>query len=869
MLWLAQALLVGLAQASPRFPRATNDTGSGSLNNAQSPPFYPSPWVDPTTKDWAAAYEKAKAFVSQLTLIEKVNLTTGTGWQSDHCVGNVGAIPRLDFDPLCLQDSPLGIRFADYVSAFPAGGTVAASWDRYEFYTRGNEMGKEHRKKGVDIQLGPAIGPLGRHPKGGRNWEGFSPDPVLSGIAVAETVRGIQDAGVIACTKHYLLNEQEHFRQPGGFKDIPFVDAISSNTDDKTLHELYLWPFADAVRAGTGSIMCSYNKANNSQVCQNSYLQNYILKGELGFQGFILSDWDAQHSGVASAYAGLDMTMPGDTGFNSGLSFWGTNLTVSILNGTIPQWRLDDAAIRIMAAYYFVGLDESIPVNFDSWQTSTYGFEHFFGKKSFGLVNKHVDVREEHFRSIRRSAAKSTVLLKNSGVLPLSGKEKWTAVFGEDAGENPLGPNGCADRGCNSGTLAMGWGSGTADFPYLITPLEAIKREVNENGGMITSVTDNYATSQIQNMASRASHSIVFVNADSGEGYITVDNNMGDRNNLTVWGNGDVLVKNVSALCNNTIVVIHSVGPVIVDAWKENANVTAILWAGLPGQESGNSIADILYGHHNPGGKLPFTIGSSAEEYGPDIIYEPTNGILSPQANFEEGVFIDYRAFDKAGIEPTYEFGFGLSYTTFEYSDIKVTAQSAKAYKPFTGQTSAAPTFGNFSKNPEDYQYPPGLVYPDTFIYPYLNSTDLKTASQDPEYGLNVTWPKGSTDGSPQARIAAGGAPGGNPQLWDVLFKVEATITNTGDVAGDEVAQAYISLGGPHDPKVQLRDFDRLTIQPGESVVFTANITRRDVSNWDTVSQNWVITEYPKTIHVGASSRNLPLSAPLDTSSFK
>jgi beta-glucosidase len=111
---------------------------------------------------------------------------------------------------------------------------------------------------------------------------------VLSGIAVADTVRGIQDAGVIACTKHYIMNEQEHFRQPGQFEDFGFVDAVSSNLDDKTLHELYLWPFADAIRAGTGSIMCSYNKVNNSQVCQNSYLQNYILKGELGFQGFIM-----------------------------------------------------------------------------------------------------------------------------------------------------------------------------------------------------------------------------------------------------------------------------------------------------------------------------------------------------------------------------------------------------------------------------------------------------------------------------------------------------------------------------------------------------------------------------------------------------
>lgn len=148
----------------------------------------------------------------------------------------------------------------DFVSAFSAGVSVAATWDRSLAYTRGNDMGSEHRDKGVDVMLGPVVGPLGREPEGGRNWEGFSPDPVLSGILVAETVKGIQDAGVIACTKHYILNEQEHFRQGG-----PNIsDAVSANVDDITLHELYVWPFADAVRAGTGSVMCSYNQANNS-----------------------------------------------------------------------------------------------------------------------------------------------------------------------------------------------------------------------------------------------------------------------------------------------------------------------------------------------------------------------------------------------------------------------------------------------------------------------------------------------------------------------------------------------------------------------------------------------------------------------------
>jgi beta-glucosidase len=583
-----------------------------------------------------------------------------------------------------------------------------------------------------------------------------------------------------------------------------------------------------------------------------------------------MSDWDAQHSGVASTFAGLDMTMPGDTDFDSGFSFWGTNFTLSILNGTVPEWRLDDAVTRIMAAYYYVGRDKAaVPVNFDSWTRDTYGYKQFYGKANYGLINQHVDVRADHYLSIRRTAAMSTVLLKNSGALPLKGTEKWTAVFGNDATENQYGPNGCPDHGCDNGTLAMGWGSGTADFPYLVTPLDAIKSTVTQHGGVVQSVTDNFAYNQIQAMAQQASVALVFVNADSGEGYITVDGNAGDRNNLTLWQGGETLVQNVSALCNNTIVVIHSVGPVLVDSFSNNPNVTAILWAGLPGQESGNAIADILYGRMNPGGKLPFTIGKSAAEYGPDLIYEPTNGMNSPQDNFEEGSFIDYRAFDKRNITPVYEFGFGLTYTTFNYSNISVAKVNAGAYTPTTGQTKAAPTLGNYSTDPAQYQFPSNWSYVNAFIYPYLNSTDLKTASMDPEYGLNYTWPAGATDGRPQARIAAGGAPGGNPQLWDVLFTVSSTITNSGTVAGDEIPQLYVSLGGADDPKVVLRGFERLSIQPGTSATFSADITRRDISNWDVASQNWVITSAPKTVYVGASSRKLFLTAKLDTSDYQ
>ena len=319
-------------------------------------------------------------------------------------------------------------------------------------------------------------------------------------------------------------------------------------------------------------------------------------------------------------------------------------MTISVLNGTLPEWRLDDAVTRIMAAYYYVGRDKVyVPTNFNSWSKDTYGYQHAFAQVGYGLINQHIDVRGDHAASIRVAAAKSTVLLKNNGVLPLSGREKFTAVFGNDAGEAKYGPNGCADRGCDNGTLAMGWGSGTADFPYLITPLEAIKSKVVSKGGAIGSITDNWAYTQIAALAKQASVSIVFVNADSGEGYITVDGNAGDRNNLTLWQDGEALVHNVSALSNNTIVVIHSVGPVLIESFYNSPNISAILWAGLPGQESGNAIADVLYGHVNPGGKLPFTLGRSVSEYGPDLIYKPTNGHGSPQDNFDEGVFIDYR----------------------------------------------------------------------------------------------------------------------------------------------------------------------------------------------------------------------------------
>ena len=611
--------------------------------------------------------------------------------------------------------------------------------------------------------------------------------------------------------------------------------------------------------------MCSYNQINNSYGCENSYLLNYILKGELGFQGFIMSDWAAQHSGVGGALAGLDMSMPGDASFDSGDSFWGANLTIAVLNGTVPQWRLDDMVVRIIAAWYYVGRDNSsVPINFDSWTLDTFGNENFKAEQGYGLINEHVDVRAEHRDIIRQIGSASTVLLKNNNsVLPLTGKERFTAVFGYDAGGNPAGPNGCNDRGCDNGTLAMAWGSGTANFPYLVTPETAIQNEVASNNGIFQSITDNYQGIAIRALATQASVAIVFVNADAGEGFIDIDDNPGDRKNLTFWQGGDTVIQNVSSLCNNTILVMHTVGPVLLSNYSENPNITAILWAGLPGEQSGNAIADILYGRVNPGAKLPFTMGASREDYGTDLLYVPNNEDGPPQVGFTEGNFIDYRAFDKAGIDPVYEFGHGLSYTTFSFSNLTVSKLNVSSYVPTTGMTPAASTYGNIPNNTADYQFPSNFSAVPFYIYPYLNGTDLKNASMEVDYGVPGYVPAGSQDSSPQPRVAAGGASGGNPELYDVLYQVSATVSNTGKLPGDEVPQLYISLGGQYDPKVVLRNFQRLSIQPGSSATFTADITRRDISNWDTASQNWVITSSPKTVYVGSSSRNLPLSTAL------
>ena len=560
------------------------------------------------------------------------------------------------------------------------------------------------------------------------------------------------------------------------------------------------------------------------------------------------------------------MSLPGDSITASGYSYWGPNLTLAIANGTIPEWRLDDMCIRIMSAYYKVGRDKiNIPVNFDSFTSTREAPVPLLDPNApIQQVNDYVNVRANHKDLVREIGRASIVLLKNNGSLPLTGKEPRLAIIGEDAGPDPDGTNACRDRGCLNGTLAMGWGSGSWLFPYLVTPEQAISSYVGDStNSSVSLITDNWATAQIEALASQVSIALFFVNSDSGEGYLTVDGNYGDRNNLTLWKSGDDLIRTVSSICNNTVVVIHSTGPVLVSEFYDNPNVTGILWAGLPGQESGNSLVDVLYGSHNPSGKLPFTLGANRSDYGGTILYEPNNGDNAPQTNLT-GLNVDYRYFDAHNITPIYEFGFGLSYTTFSYSNLTITPTDAGPYVPTTGHTSPAPTFSNpddtISSNLSQYLFPPNNPHYQRYVYPYLPSTNTTNITSDPNYGLpgSTYLPSGYNDSSSQPLLPAGGAPGGNPGLWEALYNVTATITNTGQVGGYEVVQLYVGLEGADEPPKVLRGFGRLWLEPGEAKEVYMQLLRRDVSIWDVCKQDWV-TGSGATVWVGASSRNLPL----------
>ncbi|KAI0205827.1 beta-glucosidase M [Astrocystis sublimbata] len=663
---------------------SSSGAGEGNQDNVikddshffgQSEPVYPSPQAK-GTGTWADAYEKAVRFVDQLTIEEKASLasgvssSTGTTGTLNGCSGNIAAIERMNFTGLCLTDAGQGVRATDFVSGFPSGIHVGASWNKALARSRAESMGLEFRVKGANIALGPVVGPVGRVVQGGRNWEGFSVDPYLCGVLAAQTVEGVQSQGVITSTKHFIGNEQESYRNPVGEE----TESVSANIDDKTMHELYLWPFQDAVFAGTGNIMCSYNRVNNSYGCANSKTQNGLLKTELGFLGAVTSDWGALHAGVATALAGMDMVMP-----NSNL--WGDELVKAVRNGSIPEARLDDMATRVIASWYQMKQDQDFP------------------KPGVGIApdltkpHRIVDARNISSRKVLLDGAiEGHVLLKNiNNALPLK-KPRLLSIFGYSA-RSPDQWNYKANAGIGAwtfggesaflsrdisagfagkvsadfpqiapnGTLFAGGGSGTVTPASVSAPFDALMQRAYDDN---TAIMHDFFSAE-PDVVRASDACLVIGNAFASEGY----DRPGLHDDYT-----DGLIKHVADRCNNTIVIFHNAGVRLVDQFIDHANVTGLIFAHLPGEASGRALVSLLYGDSNPSGKLPYTVAKNESDYGDLAAADGPEGMFAkfPQSNFTEGVYIDYRRFDAQNITPRYELGFGLSYTTFNFSDFRV-----------------------------------------------------------------------------------------------------------------------------------------------------------------------------------------------------
>ncbi|KAF8635161.1 hypothetical protein AX15_000502 [Amanita polypyramis BW_CC] len=449
-----------------------------------------------------------------------------------------------------------------------------------------------------------------RNPKAGRAWESFGPDPYLNGEGAYETIIGVQSVGVMASAKHLAANNQEHWRY-----------GLSANMDNRTFVEIYYYPFLRSIEANVSSVLCAYNRFNETSSCHNAALlgPNGFLRTD-GFKGFVVSDWGATHdSPKDNADAGLDMEQPGDYIFIGG-GVYGSNLKNAVDGGSVSMDRLNQMVTRILAPWYRLGQDSGYPsVNFNTQEP-----------EGTGPLNQNVNARSEaHTALVREIASASAVLLKNnrtmSGGVTIQGLPiarsmvSSVAIVGQDAKQlNQHCPGGLNE--CNDGTMVIGWGSGSNSVDFVVPPVDALTEFFGSSVSISTSVSNDLNAGR--SAARGKDVAFVFVNAMSGElgAYHIVVGNMGDRNDLELWYNGGNLVKSVAAVCKNTIVVIHSVGPVLMP-WSDHPNITGIIYAGAPGEQTGPSIVDVLSGAYNPRGRLPFSIADTESDYGTFIVY--------------------------------------------------------------------------------------------------------------------------------------------------------------------------------------------------------------------------------------------------------
>ncbi len=718
-----------------------------------------------------------KEVIKAMTLEEKVSLCYGMGFtfpgappgmlppispedaaspeKVPGAAGRTHAIPRLGIPSITVSDGPAGVRIRPkrendnntyFATAFPIATALAASWDTAMVHNLGAAFGNEVREYGIDVLLGPAMN-IHRNSLGGRNFEYYSEDPLLSGRMAAAIVNGVQSNGVGTSVKHFAGNNHEFNRT-----------SMNVNVSERALREIYLKNFQITVQTSNPwTIMSSYNKINGIYTSQNRGLLDTILRKEWGFKGMVMTDWFGGKDAVEQMKAGNDLLMPGVLAQQKAI-------IEAVQSNTLSMAQLEANVERNLNLIL---------------KTPTFLGYKYSDKPD---LKAHAEVS-------RKAATEGMVLLKNEGVLPIA-KDKKVALFGN----------------ASYALIAGGTGSGDVNKAYMVSLNDGLTNAKYAVNGRLT---EAYAAYAVEEKAKQPKPKSPFdpkvaipempigadlavnVLGENDVAVITISKNSGefaDRKldpdfNLTEAET--TLINDISAIFHGKkkkVLVILNVGGVVETAsWRDKVDGILLSWQS--GQETGNAIADLLSGAVNPSGKLPMTFpisnkdeSSSANFPGKELDNSETKpqGMFSSkptEIEYEEGIYVGYRYFNTFNVKTAFAFGSGLSYTTFTYSNLTLSASEFK---------------------------------------------DKLTAT--------------------------------------------ITVTNSGKVAGKEIAQLYLRTPDKklHKPESELKGFAKTKLlEPNQSQTVSFTINASDLASFNTATSSWVADAGNYTVKVGSSSTDI------------
>ena len=592
---------------------------------------------------------KISVIIKKLTIEEKIGLLHANG------IFSTAGVDRLGIPGLMTDDGPLGVRedvkegwgsanlTTDSGTFFPNGSALAATWNPALAYRFGHDMGEEARARKKYIMLAPAFN-ICRTPLCGRTYEYYSEDPYLNSKLAVQTVKGIQSQNIAACVKHFAVNNQEVER-----------GRVSVDVDERTLREIYLPAFKASITEGNAwTIMSAYNKLRGVYCSENDYLLQKILRDEWNFKGMVISDWGGTHSTIAAANNGLDLEMGSGPKYDS--YFFAAKLMDSVKAGKVSMKVIDAKVRHILWVMYHTNMSTNPPA---------------------GKMNT-----PEHSKTVYDIAAESIVLLKNDrNLLPLNTSAiKSIAVIGDNATRTfHLGGFGAGVKAKYEVTALAGLQNRLGNkvaIKYAQGYSGVYKPSFRRDTTKKKDMPDTALINQAVAAAKSADMAILFIGGNRD-----YESEGRDRTDLSLPFHEQELVDAVTAANPNTIVVV--VGGAPYDIGKIKQNNHTIVWSWYNGSENGNALADVLTGKINPSGKLPFTFPAELKDSPAHALDAyPGNNL---EVNYKEGILVGYRWFDTKKIEPLYCFGYGLSYSTYQYSGLQI---SKKTYN--TGENIIA-----------------------------------------------------------------------------------------------------------------------------------------------------------------------------------